>query len=238
MEAWARGWGRGAQSGFAGTGRQSGKAGAPGCGRLTRPSCALETATAVHEAVCVFCHDKKRCVMIPFASDRGRGRKGVVTTRSLAVGSPFAPSHISKRAWALRGSRRSPSRPEEKEAVCGVPWPSLPPPTPPFSCSSPEAEKTLSDTFYRQENEGSERPSGLRGELGREPGVTPRPDARPHPQRPPPPRHRPPIPRLRWDTCVSAAGVCAQLRCWEVTVGVGVAGTGVKLTPTQERRWP
>lgn len=84
-------------------------------------------------------------------------------------------------AWALRGSRRSPSRPEEKEAVCGVPWPSLPPPTPPFSCSSPEAEKTLSDTFYRQENEGSERPSGLRGSWagGREPGVTPRPDARP-----------------------------------------------------------
>lgn len=97
MEAWARGWGRGAQSGFAGTGRQSGKAGAPGCGRLTRPSCALETATAVH--------DKKRCVMIPFASDRGRGRKGVVTTRSLAVGSPFAPSHVSTRlgaAWELQ----------------------------------------------------------------------------------------------------------------------------------------
>lgn len=100
MEAWARGWGRGAQSGFAGTGRQSGKAGAPGWGRLTRPSCALETATAVHEAVCVFCHDKKRCVMIPFASDRGRGRKGVVTTRSLALGSPFAPSHVSTRLGA------------------------------------------------------------------------------------------------------------------------------------------
>lgn len=121
-------------------------------------------------------------------------------------------------AWALRGSRRSPSRPEEKEAVCGVPWPSLPPPTPPFSCSSPEAEKTLSDTFYRQENEGSERPSGLRGSWagGREPGVTPRPDA--HPPTTPAPHSSSPLGHV----CFSSWCLCPA----EVLGGHGGGGGG------------
>lgn len=153
-----------------------------------------------------------------------------MATRSLSVTPPFSLSHVSARAWVPQESRRSPSRREEKEAVCEVPWPATPL-TLLFSCLSPEAARTLLDSFCRQENEGSERPHGWPpSSAGRRPGVTPGPDARP------PPWLDPSLtPRLCWDICVSTGGVCAQLRHGGVTVGVAV--TGARLTRTLGCRW-